>query len=282
MRTKEELDRLRERAIALRREGKSRREILAILGLADPSMLNEFLRGVPPPDWTHRPNAKDDLRDKARELRAEGLNYNQITARLGVSKSSVSLWVRDLPIPPGLGPQEVRERAAEGSRQYWARERTVRAARRADERAAAAAEIGRLSDREVIIAGAIAYWCEGSKSKPYARGDRVIFTNSDPRLILFFLRFLDAAGIARSDLTFCMQIHETADVAAAQRFWIEVTGGKDEQFLRPTLKRHNPKTTRKNVGDGYHGCLRVEVRRGTRLYGRIEGWANAAMTGASS
>jgi hypothetical protein len=175
MRTKEELDRLRERAIALRREGKSRTEIQAILGLADRSTLNGFLRGVPPPDWTRRPNAKDDLRDKARQLRAEGLNYTQITARLGVSKSSVSLWVRDLPTPQGLSPQEIRERAAEGSRQYWARERKVRAANRANQRNAAAAEIGGLSDREIIIAGAIAYWCEGSKTKPYARGDRVIF-----------------------------------------------------------------------------------------------------------
>jgi len=279
MRTKEELDRLRERPIALRREGKSRREIQAILGLIDPGTLSGFLQGVPPAEWTRRPNAKDDLRAKARELRTEGLNYNQIVARLGVSKSSVSLWVRDLPTPDGLSRQEVQERAAEASRQYWARERKLRAAHRADKQAAAAAEIGELSDREVIIAGAIAYWCEGSKSKPYARGDRVIFTNSDPRLILFFLRFLDAAGISRSDLRFCMQIHESADVAAAQGFWIEVTGSKEEQFLEPTLKHHNPKTTRKNVGDGYRGCLRIEVRRGTRLYGRIEGWATAVMAG---
>ena len=147
MRTKEELDRLRERAIALRREGKSRREIQAILGLVSRSTLNELLRGVPPPDWTRRPNAKDELRDKARKLRAEGLNYNQITARLGVSKSSVSLWVRDLPIPPGLSYEETRRRSAEGARQYWARERKVREARRANERAAAAAEIGELTDQ---------------------------------------------------------------------------------------------------------------------------------------
>jgi transposase len=279
MRTKEELDRLRERAIALRREGKSRREIQAILGSIDPGKLSEFLQGVPPPEWTRRPNAKDDLRAKARALRMEGLNYNQISARLGVSKSSVSLWVRDLPTPQGLSRQEVHDRAADATRQYWARERKLRAAHRSDERAVAAAEIGGLSDREVIIAGAIAYWCEGSKTKPYARGERVIFTNSDPQLILFFLRFLDAAGISRSDLRFRMHIHERADVAAAQRFWIEVTGSEEEQFLRPTLKRHNPKTTRKNVGDGYHGCLRIEVRRGARLYTRIEGWAAAAMTG---
>ena len=30
-----------------------------------------------------------------------------------------------------------------------------------------------LSDREILIAGAIAYWCEGVKNKPYRRHDRV-------------------------------------------------------------------------------------------------------------
>jgi transposase len=97
MRTKEELDRLRERAIALRREGKSNREIRAILGPMSNSTLTSFLRGVPPPDWTRRPNAKDELRTTARRLRNLGLDYEEIATSLGVSKSSVSLWVRDLP-----------------------------------------------------------------------------------------------------------------------------------------------------------------------------------------
>jgi DNA-binding CsgD family transcriptional regulator len=126
---------LRERAIALRLEGKSRREIKALLGLAGGSTLNELLRGVPPPDWTRRPNAKDDLRAKARELRANGLSYNEITARLGVSKSSVSLWVRDLPGPPRISYEENRRRSAEGVRQYWAKERQLREAHRAYDRA---------------------------------------------------------------------------------------------------------------------------------------------------
>ena len=45
------------------------------------------------------------------------------------------------------------------------------------------------------------------------------------------------------------------------------------------LKRHNPKTVRKNVGEGYHGCLRIDVRRSGDLYRRIEGWAAGAMLG---
>jgi transposase len=90
VRTKDELDRLRERAIALRREGKSRREITAMIGPIRESTLNGFLHGVPPPDWTGRPNAKDELRIMARRLRNLGRSYEEIAASLGVSKSSVS------------------------------------------------------------------------------------------------------------------------------------------------------------------------------------------------
>jgi len=268
---------LRERAIALRLAGKSRREIKQILGPMSNSTLDDALRGAPPPDWTRRPNAKDDLHAQARELRMQGLAYNQIADRLGVSKSSVSLWVRDLPRPPHLSYVENRRRSADGVRRYWAREREVRGTQRASEVAAAATAIGRLSDREILVAGAVAYWCEGTKRKPPHNFERVVFVNSDPGLILFFMRFLASAGIRREDLAFCVQIHETADVEAAERFWQEITGAPAGQFTKSTLKRHNPKTNRKNVGENYHGCLRISVYRSSALYRKIEGWASAAM-----
>ncbi len=269
----------REQAVALRLAGKSRREIKEILGIAGNSTLDDLLAGVPPPEWTRRPNAKDDLRVKARELREQGLAYNQIAAELGVSKSSVSLWVRDLPRPEGLSYEECCRRVAEGVRRYWAAERPVREAQREATRAAATAEIGSLSQRELLIAGAIAYWCEGAKNKPYHRHDRVTFINSDPALITLFLRFLDAAGVDRNMVVYRVYIHENADVTGAERFWLEVTGADPALFRRSALKRHIPQTVRKNVGTDYRGCLRMDVRRSTDLYRRIEGWARAAMRG---
>jgi hypothetical protein len=265
------------RAVELRRQGKSRRQIKEILGPMSNTTLDDALRGEPPPEWTRRPNAKDDLRDKARDMRVQGQPYQEIAAALGVSKSSVSLWVRDLPTPERLSYAECRQRAAEGVRRYWAAERRVQEARRAAARAAAGAEIGALTDRELVITGTIAYWCEGSKNKPGRRADRVIFTNSDPALIRFFLRFLQVTGTPLADATFRVCIHESADVESAQRFWLEVTGASPEQFRTPTLKRHNPKTVRKNVGDDYRGCLRIDVRRSSGLYRRIEGWSAAIM-----
>jgi hypothetical protein len=270
---------LRQQAIALRRAGKSIRQIKQILGPIGNRTLNDALRGEPSPAWTRRPNAKDDLRAKARELRLQGLDYGEIVAQLGVSKSSVSLWVRDLPKPPGLAPEECARRTSERMRRYWSAERPIRATRRAAASAAAnsaaADSIGDLTDREVLIAGAVAYWCEGARNKPYRRVDRATFANSDPELISFFLLFLDTVGISRADLAFQLQIHETADVASAERFWLVLTGARPEQFGKTFLKRHNPATTRKNTADGYHGCLRVDVRRSCELYRKIEGWASA-------
>ena len=56
---------------------------------------------------------------KARELRARGHTYNEIAAELGVSKSSVSLWVRDMPRPGRVSYDECRQRNAEGVAKYW-------------------------------------------------------------------------------------------------------------------------------------------------------------------
>jgi hypothetical protein len=212
-------------------------------------------------------------------LRQQGYDYNRIAAELGVSKGSVSAWVHDLPWPERLSYQECRERAKEGVRNYWEAERAVREAKREATCAAATAGVGTLTQRELLVGGAIAYWCEGTKSKVHRPHDRVIFINSDPGLITFFLRFLDAARVDRARIRYRVYIHETADVGAAERYWLEVTGADPAQFHRPTLKRHNPKTIRWNTGDGYHGCLRIDVQQSADLYRRIEGWARGAMNG---
>lgn len=278
MTSKQVTPQLREQAVALRLAGKSRREIKAAIGVSRNQTLDELLRGVPPPDWTRRPRAKDDLHAKARELRAQGRTYNEIAAELGVSKGSVSLWVRDLPRPGRLSYEEFRQRNREGLAKFWAEENERREAMRQAVSARAAAEIGNLNDREVLITGAIAYWCEGTKNKPYRRDNSVQFVNSDPGLITLFLRFLVVAGVPPERLTCRVLIHESVDIAAAHRFWREVTGLPEDLFSAPTLKRHNPKTVRKNVGEDYHGCLVIRVRQSRDLYRQIEGWASVALS----
>ncbi|MGQ4389876.1 hypothetical protein [Streptomyces sp. SAS_270] len=263
-----DFENLREQAITLRRTGLSRRQIRDRLHVDNNDILNRLLEGEPPPEWTKRPNAKDDLRDKARELRLQGWTYDRIQVELGCSKSSISLWVRDLPKPERRAPSEQAKLAA-GKR--WEHELAVRDEERQRTKAAATAEIGDLSDRELFLLGVGLYWAEGTKDKPYDRRENVTFVNSDPRMIEVFLRWLDLLGVECDRLRYCVMIHETADVTGAEQYWADLTGADRSAFNKTTIKKHNPKTIRKNVGESYRGCLTIKVRQSAELYRRIEG-----------
>jgi hypothetical protein len=124
----------------------------------------------------------------------------------------------------------------------------------------------------------VAYWAEGAKSKPWTASQRVTFTNSAPGMIRLFLAWLQLLGIGLERCSFRVSIHESADVDAAVAFWAEVVGVAPSQFMRTTLKRHNPTTVRKNVGTAYHGCLIVRVKRSTELGRQIAGWFEGIVT----
>lgn len=60
--------------------------------------------------------------------------------------------------------------------------------------------------------------------------------------------------------------------AAATEYWAKIVGVPAEAFRSTSLKKHNPRTIRKNVGHLYHGCLVVSVRTSKELLHRIIGW----------
>ncbi|MFD8721580.1 hypothetical protein ACFV2H_27230 [Streptomyces sp. NPDC059629] len=272
---------LRERAVALRRAGLSRRQIRDRLHIDNNDILNRLLEGEPPPDWTKRPNAKADLRDRARELRLQGWTYDQIQVELGCSKSSISLWVRDLPKPERRDPNGQAKLAA---RKRWEHELAIRDAERQETKAAATRDIGDLTGRELFVAGVVLYWAEGAKDKSYShqRRENLQFINSDPNVIRLYLRWLESLGVARERMRFRVSIHESADVTAAEAFWAELAGVSPSSFQRATLKKLNPRTNRKNTSDAYRGCLVVYVTKSADLYRRIEGSWYGIVLGADS
>src|SRR5919202_201698 len=88
-----------EQAVQLRLAGLSRSQIADAMGLRSGGQaLTRWLRDVPPPEWTRRPRAKDDLRATAVAMRAEGRSYREIRDVVGVSKGTLSLWLRDIPL----------------------------------------------------------------------------------------------------------------------------------------------------------------------------------------
>ncbi|MGP3946060.1 hypothetical protein [Streptomyces sp. 6N106] len=258
----------------------SRRQIRDRLKVSNNDILNRLLEGEPPPEWTKRPNAKDDLRARAREMRLQGMTYDRIQLELGCSKSSISLWVRDLPKPDR--PTRTREEASAIAKRGWEATLRQREIERQRTKLAAAREVGELTDRELFLVGVGLYWSEGAKSKPHNPTERATFINSDPDMIQLYLAWLSLLGVEPERLRYRVTIHESAQVADAERYWAETIGVNVTALERTTLKKHNPKTVRKNVGEGYRGCLVVRVLKSADLYRRIEGWWYGIVVGVRS
>jgi transposase len=252
-------------------EGLSVAQIQRRLGVSKHRM-TEWLRGVPPPEWTARPNAKDDLRARATALRGEGWSVNDIAAELGIARSTAWGWVRHLPLDPNNDrARSKREHSKVMTDARWARHRVERDAAKQAVFAQALLDVGALDARDLVLLGAAIYWCEGTKTKPWRPDNKIRFINSDPVLVELFLRFLDLNGIEADQIKYRVAIHETADANAAAAWWAARLGLNLARFYAPNIKRHVSKTVRHNISDDYHGCLVVSVLRGRDVYWRIEG-----------
>jgi len=202
-------------------------------------------------------------RERARRLRATGLPMADIAARLGVSRSSVSLWVRDVPFEP-------RPRVTLGRR----REPNALQRRKQAEIDRLLAEgrdrVGRLSEREFLVAGVALYAGEGSKGDGNVR-----FANSDPRMIGFFCSWLRRFfEIDESRLRVHLYLHQGLDLAAAIAYWSALTSIPPSQFLKPYRALPDPSIRHaKHV----HGC--VSIRYSCSATHRTTMWLVAALLG---
>lgn len=220
--------------------------------------------------------AKEKEKRAAIKFRKQGFSYTEILEKVPVSKSTLSVWLKDI----GLA-QEQKQRFTEKRRlaQVKAREtwRNIRVMKEAGIVASARKEIRKISRRELWLIGIVLYWAEGTKQKPHTVSQKVSFNNSDPKMVLLFNQWVQKICLRKqSDLTYSIYIHRTADRLRAQKFW--------ENLLRTRIdkvyyKSHNPKTNRKNTQADYVGLLRIDVKKSTDLNRIIRGWIEGVAKG---
>jgi hypothetical protein len=191
---------------------------------------------------------------RARELRAQSWTLNEIAAELGVSKSSVSIWVRDVDFVP-----RPRNRGHPAGPHHPMRVKKEAEVARCREEADAI--IGELSDRDLTMLALALYAGEGSK-----REGTLTFANSDPILMRIFAIWLRRqVAVDESRLRMKLYLHADLDLDASIGSWSGVTGVPPAQFNKPyraaadATMRHN-----RHV----HGCASL-VCHSTLVHRRV-------------
>ena len=188
-------------------------------------------------------------RDKARDLRSKGKSYSEIKMLLGVSKSTLSLWLKDMP----LSKEQIRSLRDLNPKRIENFRATMKAKRDARLHSAyrqAEKNISRLSEKELFMAGLFLYWGEGTKS---SRG-KISIANTDPAVIRFFLRWVSSLGVPREEIKIKLHVYADMDIEKEIKFWSKETSIPIKQFRAPYVKTSALSNLTYKNGFGHGTC----------------------------
>lgn len=209
------------------------------------------------------------LKSKAIKLRKRGLSYNEIKKEVDVSKSTLSLWLKTIPLK-----EKDRKRLYTKQVMYLARgaqsqkERRLREVEKIIKDAKSEIKLP-LSKETFHLMGAALYWAEGSKTKMFE------ISNSDPHLILFMVRWIESIfNIKSKDLKASLNIYPQQNDSDIKKFWSDLTGIPIKQFGKSYIKPLN-KGYKKNIL--YYGTIKIVMPKSVDARYRVFGWIQAVL-----
>jgi transcriptional regulator with XRE-family HTH domain len=220
--------------------------------------------------------AKTKEKEKAQAMRVTGFSIKEIAEKLKVSKSTVSMWCRDIVLSEEAIQKITKASEAKstlGILRYTESLRLQRQKNVVSDYQKGATSLGKLSERDVFCVGLGLYWGEG-----YKRGSQEFgFTNSDASMIIFYIKWLKIVfGVSQEDLILRISVNELHKkrIKDIEKYWVNKTKIPISQFTLPSFIKIQSKKVYQNQSLHY-GTLRIKVRRGTRKRREVLGMIEA-------
>ena len=219
--------------------------------------------------------AKNKEKNKALELRRQGKSIREIARQVNVTKTTVSLWCRDIELSPAQ-IEILHKRMIKGGYKGRIKGARMQYRRRLEKIKQAniwgKKHITKLSQKDLFLTGLALYWGEGNK-----KTRQVKISNSDLGVINFMIRwFREIWKIETERFTFSILIniihkHRIKDV---EIYWSRKTGIPLGQFNKTILIKAKNKKTYKNFNIHY-GTAMLGIRRSAEIYYKILGLIKA-------
>jgi len=187
------------------------------------------------------------------ELRLKGYSYSQIKSELGLSKSTLSGWLKNYPLSEErIRELKFNEKKIEKYRETCRKrkENILKGIYNSEKKI-----IFPLSKRDLFIAGLFLYWGEGGKTKE----SELILSNTNPAMIKFFVYWAEnVLGFDRSKISVKLHLYSDMDIAKEIDFWSKEIKVKKSQFIKPYIK--NSKISSLTYKNGFgHGTCNIAI-----------------------
>ncbi len=192
-------------------------------------------------------------KNKAITLRLQGLSYSQIKNDMGISKSTLSGWLKDYPLSHEqiIKLRDLNPRRIENCRNTKARKVSERLDKVYNK---VSQDISQLSSRELFISGLFLYWGEGSKSERTTTG----LSNTDPSMLKFFLKWLYLMGVTKDKLHITLQLYIDMKIPKEINYWAKQLDVPKQLFKKPYVKESTLSGLTYKRGFG-HGTCNIRV-----------------------
>lgn len=125
-----------------------------------------------------------------------------------------------------------------------------------------------LKERELKIAGVLLYWAEGGKPSWHTRNWTVDLANSDPKMIMLFLRFLrEICRVDEKKLSVQLYCHADQNVEVLKKYWSILTKIPFKKFIKPYVRQDFNPNGRKMA----HGLVHIRYCD-KKLLMQIDAW----------
>lgn len=190
------------------------------------------------------------LEEKAKviELRKTGLSYSQIQKIIHVSKSTLSVWCRDIELSKiqKENLNNIREKSAKSGSHTAAKNKIVKRIEKSKQiHILAIEELGEINKRERFVAGIALYLGDG-----YKTDKRFGFSNADPRIIKLMMSWLlEFTNIEKSKIHGRIWLHDNLDEKIAKAFWSKLLDIEESNFIKSYVVKNklDSKKIRKNI-----------------------------------
>lgn len=216
------------------------------------------------------------VRESAIALRSSGLTYGEIRKVLNISKSTLSTWLKKLELPPEAQRLLAKkDRIGIKALAKFNIDRTEKIKiENQDIIELYSREVGKMSNKELMLVGAALYWGEGYKNFGKPSSAHVSFANSDPSMVKVFMRFItEVLKVAVNQVRAKAMLHPNISSSGAINFWHSVTGIPKENFKAYiVLSRASRKIRPKNLLP--YGTLQILIGKRQEFFkikGLIEG-----------
>lgn len=193
--------------------------------------------------------ARKKDKQKAIAMRNKGMSYSQIKEKLGISKSTLSGWLYNMP----LSEKRIRELRADNPiriERYRNTMRIKRENRLTEVYKKVSKDIGKFSKRDLFLAGLFLYWGEGTK----VQKSSTTLTNTNPSMLKFFIKWLELFNIKRKDLKIKLHLYSDMSIKQSLDFWSKELKIPISQFRKSYIKKTWSKSITYKNGFGKGTC----------------------------